>query len=244
MSVRDTLAHLLPKSFPWNLTYTRPFTRLIDGIVPSLDDARDNADEVWSDLIPATTGSPAFEAWERQFALQASSALTTQERRDRLAASWSALGGQSPGYLTDTLQAQGFDVYTHEWWDISAHGYPAAKDPRDHLLPVHGGTDTDGILISNLIRSSQAVNPIGAGESYAQAGEPQALAGYFDGFNIVTGTAVYQGPSSTHGYYLYIGAQTFPNTVNIPVARKDEFETLCQKICPAQQWLVLRVRYV
>jgi hypothetical protein len=244
MSTLDTLRHLLPKSFPWNLVYARDFVSLIKGIVPSLDAARDNADQVWDSLIPDTADDFSLTTWERQFALPTASSLTTQERRDRLSARWKALGGQSPGYITDTLTAQGFPVFVHEWWVLAANDYPVPRDPRDYLLPAHGGTDTDGILICNIIRTSVKFDEIGDGEAWAQAGEARAIAGYYGGFNISSTTDVYVGPETTHPYYLYIGGSTFPNTVNIPIARKDEFETLCRRICPAQQCLVLRVKYV
>lgn len=244
MSTLETLKHLLPKSFQWNLVYDRSFLDLIKGIVPSLDAARNNTDEVWEALLTGDLAGTELETWERQFNLFASSSLTLQERQDRVAAAWAALGGQSPKYITDTLTGQGFPVFTHEWWDLAPNGYPVMKDPRDHLLAVHGGTDSDGILITNRLRTSVRFDEIGAGEAWAQAGEDRAIAGYFGGYLIEDVVATYVGPDTRHPYYLYIGGSTFPNTVNIPVARKDEFENLCQKICPAQQYLVLRVRYV
>jgi uncharacterized protein YmfQ (DUF2313 family) len=247
MTALDTLRHLFPKSKQWNLVYKRPFTWLIEGITPSLDAAQDNADGVWSELIPATTSfgtGTGLISWERQWALPSSSDLTEQERRDRLAATWQALGGQSPGYITDTLTAQGFPVFTHEWWVLNAAGYPAARDPRDYLLPEYGGTDSDGILIANIIRTTFPGGQIGAGEPFAQSGEPRALSGYFAAYETELVAYSYVGPESVHPYYLYIGGETFPDVVSIPVERKDEFEALCRKICPAHLWLVLRVEYV
>jgi hypothetical protein len=217
---------------------------MILGITPSLDAAADNADSIWSDIVPATASEAAIVNWERQFALQASSSLTLAERRARLEGAWSSVGGQSPSYITLTLQAHGFPVFTHEWWDLAPNDYPVAKDPRDHLLAVHGGTDVDGILLVNNIRTSVKFDEIGAGDDFAEAGEPRAVAGYFGGYAISKVVHTYQGPETRHPYYLYIGGETFPDVVNIPVARQDEFESLCQKICPAQQWLVLRVRYI
>lgn len=240
----NTIRHLLPKSRQWNLVYARDFLKLMLGITPSLDAAANNADTVFTDLIPATATASALTVWERQFALGASSSLTLAERRTRLAGVWSSIGGQSPSYITLTLQSHGFPVFTHEWWDLAGNGYPVAKDPRDHLLPLYGGTDTDGILLVNDIRTSVKFDEMGAGEVFAEAGEERALSGYYGGFLIGQVGYSYVGPETRHPYYLYIGGSTFPNTVNIPIARKSEFEQLCQKICPAQQWLVLRVRYI
>lgn len=247
MAFKDTLRHLLPKAVQWNLVYDRSFKKLIDGITPSFDAARANADQVWAELIPATTSfgtGTGLITWERQWALKASSVLTEQERRDRLAATWQALGGQSPGYITDTLQANGFPVYTHEWWVLNANNYPAARDPRDYLLPEFGGTDSDGLLIANIIRTTFPGAMIGAGEAWAQAGEARAIAGYFAEYATEFVGYSYVGPESLHPYYLYIGGETFPDVVSIPLERKEEFETLCRRICPGHLWLVLRVEYV
>lgn len=240
----NTLRHLFPKSRPWNLVYLRQFLQLIRGITPSLDAAADNSDTLWTDLIPRSASASALTVWERQWALGTASALTDAERRTRLEGVWSSIGGQSPSYITTTLQAHGFPVFTHEWFDESSAGHPIPKDPRDHLLPLHGGTDTDGHLLVNNIRTSVKFEEIGAGEAFAEAGEEKAIAGFYGGYTIAKILRTYQGPETRHPFYLYIGGATFPDTVDIDAARRDEFESLCQKICPAQQWLVLRVRYI
>lgn len=237
------IRHLFPTSNPWNLVYAREFLSFMKGLMPSLDDAANNFDAIWDDLIPATASEAAITNWERQFALQASSALTLAERRVRLAGEWASAGGQSPNYLTTTFQAHGFPIFTHEWWDTAPNGHPVAKDPRDHLLPEFGGNDVDGRLLVNLVRTSLKFGSMLAGASFALAGRPEALAGFFAGHQIGKVAYSYVGPADRHPYYLYLGGETFPDIVNIPVARQDEFETLCKKICPAQQFLVLRVRF-
>ena len=49
---------------------------------------------------------------------------------------------------------------------------------------------------------------------------------------------------ATWPFFLYVGAATFPNKADVPLVRKDEFETLLLKICPCQQWIGLRINYV
>jgi hypothetical protein len=235
---------LLPKTFAWNLVYVRDFVKFVKGITPSLDAAAAALTTLWTNIIPASADEASVVNWERQFALGGSSALTLDERRDRLDGVWASVGGQSPGYITETLQSHGFPVQTHEWWDTSASGWPVAKDPRDHLLPEYGGTDTDGILLVNKIRTSVKFDEMVAGAPFAIAGNPKAIAGYYGGYAIDEVDYAYVGPEVYHPYYLYIGDATFPNTVDIPSARREEFENLLKSICPAQQWLVLRVRYI
>lgn len=244
MTIKDTLRHLFPKSFQWNLTYGRHFLDLVNGITPSIDAARANVDEVFEDLIPATASLHALGVWERQWALPTASSLTEQERRDRLAATWAALGGQSPTYIQDTLQQNGFDIFVHEWWESTDPPNPPRRDPRDHLKAEFGGTDADGFLLVNTIHTSTKGGEIGMGEAFAEMGEPDAAMGHFSGYTISSVPYGYVGPEPMHAYYLYLGDAVFPDTVDIPVERRVEFENLCRKICPAQQWLVLRVRYV
>lgn len=44
-------------------------------------------------------------------------------------------------------------------------------------------------------------------------------------------------------YFLYIGGKTFPTQAQIPNARREEFEELCLKIRPLEQWLGILVEY-
>ena len=242
MGLINTIRHLLPRSTVWNIMFDRPFTRLVKGIAPTMDAARTDSDLVYLDLFPQTTR--ALDAWERQWSLPASSALTEQERRDRLEGEWRSVGGQSPHYITTTLQAHGFSVYTHEWWTIAAHGYPQPRDPRAYLRSEFNGSDPDGYLICDIIRTSRKVDEIGAGEAWAEAGEDRAVAGYYLEHQVTfVGYTASDDPDDWHTY-LYIGGETFPDTVTIPTARRQEFEQLCRKLCPAQHCLVLRVQYV
>lgn len=235
------IKHLLPRSAPWAMYIDRQFTRFMDGSVQALDKFRTFVDLIWLDIFPQT--SRELLSWEKQWALPPGT-LTDQQRRDRLDAVWKAAGAQGPEYLEDTLTAAGFPVFAHPWWDVTAWGVLDPKDPRDHLLPAHGGTDVDGFLLGNLIYATQIINPIGAGEAFAEAGEPDAVAGFFSGYlSEIIGT-VYVGGVERHPYYTYIGGETFPNTVDIPASRRTEFERLIRSIYPEHLWIVLRVRYI
>lgn len=47
----------------------------------------------------------------------------------------------------------------------------------------------------------------------------------------------------TFPYFLYIGGQTFPDHATVKQSRRNEFEALCLKICPAQLWLGMLIDY-
>lgn len=247
----DTFRHLLPRGRAWTTAIDRMAVRWLSALAPVFQSLRDYADRMWRDNFPADTRY--LDSWERQFALEPGT-LTFAERRARLDAVWKALGGQSPAYITETLQNAGFPVYTHEWWVDTPHGVPSPRDPRDYLLPEYGGTDTDGILLANQVYTTGIEGPFAvAGAVIMHAGDPRALAGYFGAFVTNLVEAFYCGPYHTrsdglryltHPYYVYIGGETFPDVVDIPAGRRKEFERLVLQLCPGHLWKVLRVRYV
>ena len=238
----DSFRLLLPRARAWTLIIDRILGRWLEALMAPFESARTYADRLWLDAFPATTRQ--LGSWEAQWGLPPGT-LTEDERRIRLAAVWKAVGGQSPGYITDTLQNAGFPVFTHEWWDLTAWGVPQAKDPRDHLLPEFGGTDIDGFLLANQYYTSGKVGPFAqVGEPIMQVGEPNAQVGYFGAYVSEAVEVTYCGPEENHPHYTYIGGETFPDTVDIPASRRTEFERLLISVTPGQQWLVLRVRYV
>jgi len=200
--------------------------------------------------------------------------LTEQERRDRLAATWQALGGQDPRYIQDTLQANGFDVYIHQWWVPGSEPAPDVKlcvTPRNPKLYLRDSGDNityltgqgeplmeageakaeagersslpGYVLVNKVFTTTREVLSL-SGESFMEAGEADALAGLYTGFT--ESPVEYFIPTETEKwpYFLYIGGQVFGDQAQIDPKRKDEFEALCLKICPAQQWLGLIVEYV
>lgn len=197
-----------------------------------------------------------------------------QERRDRLDATWKALGGQDPRYIQDTLQAAGFDVYVHEWWEpipgrqnggsIDGDVTPVARDPftylwdgsspREFIGSGHdsafcGGddcfsnsqVDPPGYpLVNKLLEASVSV--IGAGHSLLFSGGINAASGT-DTISFSRKQYIIPADPTKHPYFLYIGGENFPDVVTIPNSRRDEFEDLCLKICPTEQWLGILVNY-
>lgn len=225
--------HLLPRAKAWAITKVDKTLRLFfDGLSGMAPDFKLFDDEIWLDIFPRETRE--LEAWEEQFYLVGNPGLTEQERRDRLDATWKAEGGQSPKYIQDTIQAQGFtDVYIHEWW-IPGSNPAIARNPNDYS--------------PTMLVNKQQVAVYGAavtlcGETIMECGEPAALCGekQFSGYT----DKVYPIPSDPdeYPYVLYFGGQTFPGKAIISPDRQDEFERLLLKICPAQQWIGLLINY-
>lgn len=269
-----TYKHLLPNARAWRITVDKALRQFFQGLTSLPGDSRDFFDEAYSDINPQTTRE--LTAWELQFALP-NSDLTEQQRRDRLDATWKALGGQDPRYIQDTLQAAGFDVYVHEWWEpiggrpnggsINRDVTPVARDPLDFLndgsdaaktfLMVDGASDaqdgdtvaqdgsTDappGYPLVNKILIATASAGWSDGATEMQDGGTEAQ----DGDAVVVySQKQYTIPndSTKFPFFLYIGGATFPDLASIPQTRRDEFEDLCLKICPTEQWLGILVSY-
>ena len=83
-----------------------------------------------------------------------------------------------------------------------------------------------------------------SGEQFMECDESFAVCGNYTGFTDIT--KGYNIPTNTAKwpYFLYIGGQVFGELAQVDPKRKNEFETLCLKICPAQQWLGIIVEYV
>lgn len=264
--------HLLPDGRAWRTTINKRLRQFFQGLTVIPEDVKHAADQNFEDIFPATT--TRIGEWEEQFGLQGLG-VTEQERRDRLAATWLQLvGGQSPRYIQDTLQAAGFNVYVHEWWEpvpgrpyggsVDGNATPTARDPFDYLwdgvsprefigsghdLAYCGGDvafansqiDPPGFVLVNKVRE-KSQTPIGSGHVSAVCGGALAASG---AETLDFKEKDYQIPNDPDAfpYFLYIGGETFPEVATVSAQRRDEFEELCLKICPAQQWLGILVNY-
>ena len=242
--------HLLPNARAWRLTVDKQLRQFFQGLTGLSADIKAFVDLVWLDIYPQTTRE--LDAWEKQFGLPATT-LTTQERRDRLDATWKALGGQSPRYIQDSLQSAGFDVYVHEWWAFSyilECGEPLAEcGNRSETAPSSSPTARDpfDVLTDGTIAFGYYLN---SGGSVAISGGVQAISGAATGVSggLLVNKPVnvaYEIPTDEDHwrYILYLGGQAYGQKTIIDLARKDEFEALCLKLCPAQQWIGLIVEY-
>lgn len=264
--------HLLPNARAWRLTVDKKLRQFFDGLTAPLgSDIKSFFDNIWLDIFPETTRE--ISAWEKQFGLR-DTGITEQERRDRLAATWRYLGGQDPRFIQDTLQANGFDVYVHEWWQPgteAAVGVKSCTTPRNPLLYIRREfTNVDLLvecgeanvecgesfaecgnrlepsgypLVNKILQTIADIVPL-CGETLAECGELEASCGNYTVFRNSFVEYIVPRDSTKWPYFLYIGGETFGDLAQVDPKRRDEFETLCLKICPTQQWLGMLVEYV
>lgn len=233
--------HLLPRSPAWSLTISKTLRKLFEGLAGVFGSARTYIDGVWGDLQPATTGLSELEEFERQFGLDPSP--TESARRLALAAAWSAQGGQDPAYIQGVLQTAGFDVYVHEWWNSgppfrTGDGY--AKDPFDHTdLPLIGTYQCQEDFAEDQPQCS------------SHPTQPQCNAFLANDPKYIVNKDLTPRPpppipkgKKYRPFFIYIGAETFPDRASVPATRRAEFERLLLKLRPTQHWIVLLVDYV
>jgi hypothetical protein len=225
------IRHLLPDAIAWRLREagTRFIDRFFEGLADAFASARTFSDEAYLDLFPESARTPALLLHEHEHGLLQAS--DESARRANIAAAWSATGGQSPSNLQAVVQAAGFDLYIHEWW---ASGPPwVARDPRDHTTHALVGTTQ-------------------CGEPLALCGESQARCNNFLQNNpgyLVNETLARRAPPPVPAdpamwpYFIYWGAETFPNRAEVPANRRAELEALLLQLCP-MDWLVLLVDYI
>jgi hypothetical protein len=242
---------LLPNARAWNVTVQKQLRQFVGAFDVLEVGARAFFDSVHTDLWPATTRQ--LDAWEAQFGL-IRLGLSEADRRTRLEATWAAVGGQSPGYIQDTLQAAGFDVYVHEWWVPGTEpatgdfNLPMAtpRNPLTYLQQTYPGLSV-GV-------QCDALPPATGGYSnyprVAQCGEPWAESGNQTdppGYPLVNKVPDIVRSVPTEQafwpFFLYIGGEVFGTLAQVDTIRRDEFETLCLKICPAHLWLAMLVEY-
>jgi len=81
------------------------------------------------------------------------------------------------------------------------------------------------------------------GEPAIECGELVAECGNYTEFKEVLKNYIVPNDPTKWPYFLYIGGETFGDIAQVDPKRRDEFEALCLKICPTQQWLGILVEY-
>lgn len=267
-SFLNIFKHLLPNAKAWNLTATKQLREFFEGLSFELE--RKFFDEIWLDIFPETTRQ--IDEWEIHFFGVIATNLSTQERRDRLLATWQAEGGQSPRYIQDTLQANGFNVFIHEWWEPGTEpgvGVKQCVEPRNPFLYLKesnaptiyivecgaplaecgevlaecgASVNPTGFPLVNKVPDNRLISIVSCGEETMECGDPLAEC---DARAFNSALKKYTIPTDTNKwpYFLYIGGPTFPDHAIIDAGRREEFEALCLKICPLQQWLGMLIDY-
>ncbi len=225
---------LLARAKAWKLSANKNLTTFFDSLLIAKDEAKNFIDRVWLDIFPQTTRQ--LDEWEQQLGLE-NSGLPEQERRDRLAGRWRAKGGSDPFYIQRTLQEAGFNVYVHEFWNLPLTTPHTVRDPQAVLRD-------DNNELPDWVAAAGRPNTL-CGRQEQFFGDVNNKIGYPLVNILPASQPPYVVPSdpTKWPYFMYIGGQIYPEIATVPFARKDEFEDLCLRICPTQQWLGILVEY-
>lgn len=272
ISFLDMFKHLLPDARAWRLTVDKSLRQFFDGLTGIGEDFKDYDDSIFGDLFPATTreltawekqwGLPNTQLTEAERRTRldeewkASGGQSLQYIQDTL---------QAAGF--DVYLHEWFAPGTEP--DVGVKLCVTPRNPQNYLRREFTGLDVIYIVACNepLAQCGEAtalcgesIEPLGyplvnklfitdadfftlCGEAKMHAGEVDAECGNFGGFTSVPRNYVVPNDPAKWPYFLYIGGETFPDITNVLPSRKDEFETLCLKLCPAQQWLGILVNY-
>lgn len=265
--------HLLPDGRAWRTTINKRLRQFFQGLTVLIEDVKAAADQNFEDVFPQTTseldtwesqfGLPPLtgeQARRDRLAATWRELFGGQDPRyiqDTLRAAgfdvyihqwWEPVPGRPNGGSVDgnaTPVARNPLLYL----DDGAFGTPftmfdGGVEAQDgDAAAQDGGTATPvGYpLVNKVLESSTGL--IGDGSASVQDGGVLAQ----DGGTVVSyGDKQYiipKGDPDVYPYFLYIGGETFPETAQVPESRRNEFESLCLKICPTQQWLGILVTY-
>lgn len=250
-----TLARLLPRGFAWLIPRGGVLQALLKAVAAVGEQYRDFVDKVWLNIFPDTTDQ--LDEYEQQFALFDDPSLSDAERRQRIAARWAALGGQSPAYIRETLVAGGFpQLFVHEWFEPDTDP-PVARSPLVSIGETDAQFGVSSFGAGGQFGGVVPAAPIARGfvlvnnrlndprytvrESVTPSTGPSFGAAAF-------GTGAQFGglggaPQDVRPYYLYIGAETFGDVATVPANKRRELIALLLKICPAHLWLILIVEF-
>lgn len=233
---------LLPFGRAWNILLSNFFQKVVRGIMLTAERISIYFVAIKNDVFPNTTRDIAL--WEEQFALPTADGLTEQERRDRIAARWSAQGGQSPTYIEDVLASLGIIAKVYENFNLYPNRFGSGRTFGD------GGTFSNGTAIDP--RSFLYKNAVrfGQGRRFGDGCTFMDPEDNFDDVILVNGfipgkTYTVSDDPEKWVFYFFIAD---PSDINVPVyipkALKSAFITTLLQIKPTHTRAVLNVVYI
>jgi hypothetical protein len=265
--------HLLPRSRAWNITHDTNLRKFFTGLSNAIGQPfKDFFDEIWNNIQPDTTSEISLwekqfglantltvEQDRRDRLNAAWKAIGGQSPRyiqDTLQSAgfnvyvheWWVPGSEPALNTIAAATARNPLTYLNDNVEylkyLSCDGNPDSQD-GDLVVGMDGVTlqPTGYPLVNKIFIYSPPF--ICDGNPDSQDGDTLTMDG-----GIVPGGLLYNlkkytidGITTKYPYYLYIGGVTFPDHAIISSARRNEFETLCLKICPAHLWLGMLIDY-
>lgn len=235
---------LLPRNSKWALTEDKDLTKFFKAIGTVLDTSTSYLTSLYDQSQAGMTLS-TLKRKEIMYNIPGTDLLSEAQRRSNLAATEADIMPLGAASIQNYLQALGFNVWVHEWWNYAAP--PEPLDLEEYFPPIGAGT---------LIRSGRMnITPhytSMCGENFMITGENTAVCNGFDRLDAVTEvagimTCRVEHPQVPGKYYwpyvTIIGGETFPNFASVPEERKQEFIEIVRRRLPANQWAGMLVTF-
>ena len=160
-----------------------------------------------------------------------------------LEAAWADGGGQDPHSIQERLQASGFDVYVHEWWETPAASPPVARNPLTYI----GGAFNYDLLVNDVtVSSPEYVNQCQetAPDNTQFQGDNEVRFGDVDGLIYLQKKYATPAIPDEYVHYWYIGDATFPDPADVVDVDYAELKRLVYKYKPLHTRVVMMVNLV
>ena len=251
----NSLRHLLPRTPLWSVAEDKNLRTLMQLIGNALDPIRTYFDKIFFDMFPETTRQ--LNAWDAVQGVHNYS-ISEEDRRSRFAGWLRSMGGQSPQYIQDVLQASGFNLYVYDsfysnvpdWYNPRSVLWGEELGCGDNLLEC--GQDeaecgnyagSNGYALVNKLYVAGVNYSVLCGEDEAACGQDEAECGNFIDFYFDRITYPLPDEPEYFPYFLYIGAATFGEMAYVMEERREELEDLLLRICPQHLWIGMLVGY-
>ncbi|HAV1412723.1 DUF2313 domain-containing protein [Vibrio parahaemolyticus] len=206
---------LLPKGRAWAVPFFGRLKQLIDGIAVEFGRVKERADLIQLDAFPATTTQ--LSEHEQMHGLTYSSALTEQERIDRVLSRRAGTGGQSDTYFKEVFAKYGFEIGTTY--------NEQRQDPSTFLTPAVGHTMGDGSTMGG-INARMASNNVYLVD------------------NTLTTKSPSTDPDKWTFYFFIHSPDSISKPLAVSNGRKGEFVDLILRYKPVQSVAILFVEFV
>lgn len=266
------LRALLPDGRAWRVVIDKTLRRFFEGLVGLPADVKRYDDDVYDDLDPQRTRQlPEWEAqWglldtglpeqERRDRLDAAWKAQGGQDPAYIQATLRAAGFDvyvhewwipslehpAGGSVNGDVVPVARNPFTYLWDGVSPRefvgvGNDAAYVGGDDMFANSNNAPPGYPLVNKVFEVATAA--IGVGNDMAYVGGDSMEVGQFFDTGFKRKQYVIPADPAKYPYFLYIGGAVFPAQATVPSARLDEFEDLCLKICPTEQWLGILVSY-
>ena len=244
---------LIDKLFPTGRAWLqKPFkimTAIKGGIADELEDARAAALLLKDSIFPSFMDEQFISDWESRFRLPVQSALTIEERRERLVAQWLSGTGQTAEHIQNKLQESGFDVYvTDGVSDAEFDSLLGEYVLGDFVL--EGSVVIGERVVANPCAQFSSVGTILGdfvlGDNFVlDKNRPRIIVNHID--NTLENEEFCPLDTEDYKYVFYIQGGPGPalgEIATIPAARYKEFREIVLKYKPMNSWVLVFLEMV